>query len=330
MASIKSYFGRATFVAWGSTTLDLIDLDDGGITATTEVVDNTRYGDNVRQSLPGYTDPGYVSLTVSTDRHADVTTLRRNFWDHVTNAFDVVLPNGLQLGYIGFISSFKESLDKHGLYTIKLIIKLSGKPTEQPYESYTIVPTNGSNMYRGSSYGLFLVGGSATETVVGGEGAEWGITTEGTHAGTMIVGNTLMISPDEAKNEIAVQATIYPNDEAVVLGTTATYHIKHPAPTTLVINGDSNINVTIGTRKTQQYNIAAYPSGASAAATWTITDDRGRAVAGLSIADGLVTAAENYNPGDPGTYHYVITATSASVSSLKTKKEITITATRGG
>lgn len=52
MVSIKSYYGRATFIGWGNTTLDLIDIDSGGIVATTEVIDNTRYGDNIRQSMP--------------------------------------------------------------------------------------------------------------------------------------------------------------------------------------------------------------------------------------------------------------------------------------
>lgn len=328
MVSIKSYYGRATFIGWGNTTLDLIDIDSGGIVATTEVIDNTRYGDNIRQSMPGYTDPGSVSITVSTDRHADVATLRRNFWNHVVNAVLVVLPNGLQLAYNGFISSFMESLDKHGLYTLKLTIKLSGKPTEQAYTNYTIVPHNDTDMYRGSSYGLFLVGGSATETVVGGEGAVWEITTAGVNAGTQIVGNTLIIHPDEIQPKIVVQATFFPNETPSVVTSTATYHIKKPAPSTVEVNGPDNIDVKIGTATSATYKHAVYPSGADDGVTWTITKPDGNPQTGLSITNnGTVNVATSYNPGDPGTYEYIVTAKSTNFATLIGRKNITIQAT---
>lgn len=289
MATIKANFGRATFVAWGGTTLDLIDIDSGGITATTDPIESTRYADSVRQFLPGYTDPGSISITVSTDNAADAANLRRNFADHVVGDFAVVLPTGLQLNYTGYIASFTHFLDKHGLYTYKLTIKLSGMPNETPYPQFTIIPVSGSSMYRGSSYGLFLIPGAASTATVGGEGAVWQLVGDH-HAHTEIVGNTLIIAPDEAQNQITVKATIYP-DESASQAATAVYTITSPAPASIQITGAETLHFNRhegGEDVESTYTAAVYPAGASQGVKWTLTKVNG-AVAENGISIGNLT-----------------------------------------
>lgn len=258
--------GRATYISWGPQVLEVLEIDSGGLAATTETIDHTKYGTSYREFAPGYTDPGSLTVTVTTDNDA-VNSQLRTMWELQTVApLSVVLPTGLQLTANAFITQFIDSIVKTGLYTLKITFKLSGKPGREAYSLYQIVPPTNTTLYRGASYSLHLSGSGGTDPA--GGNAVFGFS--GSHDGSTITGNLLTIDKTATEGTITVTATVT-SDPPTPSPTIApvTYNIVAPRPSTLSIAGRSYISQKQedGT-KTYQYSAVVYPTGAVSTATW--------------------------------------------------------------
>lgn len=260
-------FGRSTYIAWGNLTLDLINIDSG-MSAHTDAIDTTRYGGVTHEFEPGYTDYGGITVTVGTDRTADVTAMLRAYSDHTKGTLSIVTPVGRQITFSAFMTDLSHVLDKNGLYTLQITFKFSGAPVYTEYTGYSILPEFGTIMYYGCSYGLFLAGNGVD---FGGGTVNWQITSTG-HAGdTKIVGNTLIIAATETQGSINIKANFRPIMElAQPLETT--YVIRPPPVSSIKLNGKNEIILPPDGDATIEvtYSITAYPIGGTLAAKYEL------------------------------------------------------------
>lgn len=268
--------GRATYIGWGGMTLELLDIDSGGLTAVTEAIDRTKYGTSIREFSPGYTDPGSVSVTIVTE-DATVTSQLRVMHELQTVApLSIVLPTGLQLTANAFIISFGDSVEKMGLYTLKVTFKLTGKVSRTTYVGYRIVPQTGTTLFRGCSYTLHLSGSGGTDPA--GANATFAIDAEA-HGGISIDNDLdlLIIDKTTELTSVTVSATIQPEPPALTSIEPVRYTIVKPDPTAMSISGDQIIEHTqTELPKSHTYTISTYPVGADTTAKWSLLIYKGR------------------------------------------------------
>ena len=325
-------YGRSTYIAWAEKTFDLLEIDSGGLTATTDTIEVTRYGESVRRYIPGYTDYGSIAVTVSTERTPDVYDLRLAFTDRIIGTLSVVTPIGLQLSYEGFITSFSDYFDKNGLYTIKLVFKLITAPVHKTYADYVILPLNTTPLYRGCSYGLFLSPRGGNDT--GGGSCTWAIISPRSSEFTEIVGNTLTIGSNEEKANITVQASLKP-EQAISDVFTSTYDIVAPTVTSIQISGDDRLEFVKPGEGEDPYNISktytasVYPTGADQRVIWTISNEEGIVPPEelIQISDGGVVQVYGVEAMylDSRQYVFLIKAISITANRVHGEKYITLT-----
>lgn len=268
--------GRSTYVSWSNTNvLELLEFS--GFSATTDSNEITPYGSAYRQYAPGMIDYGSISMTVSTDQINEVVRLRRAYTDRLTSKLSIVTPLGFRYTFDGFMTNFTHVLDRNSVYTIQITVKLTGKPDVDLFSPFTIIPLHDSTILRGGSYGLFLSpSGSGGNS--GGEGALWSIKplASGSYdPQTKIAGNTLVISPTEAKTSITVQARWISEGGLPSTPVEAQYTIAKPMASAVAITNfkqTMEINDNATDNVTATFNATVYPSGADTAVEWKIAD----------------------------------------------------------
>lgn len=327
--------GRATYIGWGGMTLELLDIDSGGLTAVTEAIERTKYGTSIREFSPGYTDPGSVSVTIVTDDDV-VTSQLRVMHDLQTVApLSIVLPTGLQLTANAFIISFGDSIEKMGLYTLKITFKLTGKVSRTTFAGYFIVPPSGTTLFRGCSYTLHLSGSESGGTDPAGANAMFAISPA--TAGVTIDNDLdlLIIDKNTEATSVTVTATIQPEPPNPVTISQVVYTIAKPDLSAMSINGVQSIKQKKSTEKIYEYTVSVYPVGADSTATWKAeifnpaTKEWHEAKANedhISIGkdDGKLSTTTAITTG---TYQLRITATSKATTSIKAEMPVTMVVT---
>lgn len=327
--------GRATYIGWGGMTLELLDIDSGGLTAVTEAIDRTKYGTSIREFSPGYTDPGSVSVTIITDSDVVASQLRVMHDLQTVAPLSIVLPTGLQLTANAFIISFGDSIEKMGLYTLKITFKLTGKVSRTTFAGYFIVPQSGTTLFRGCSYTLHLSGSESGGTDPAGANAIFALS--GAHDGVTIDNDLDLLIIDKAASatSVTVTATIQPEPPAPVTIGQVVYTIAKPALSAMSVIGDQSIKQKQKKAKTYQYTVSVYPVGADPVVGWkaeilntetmkwheaTVDVDH------LSIGadSGLLATTDSITTG---TKQLRITATSTATPSIKAEMPVTMVVT---
>lgn len=332
-----AHYGRNTYITWnGDAILDVLQFS--GVNATTDAIENTPYGKDVREYYPGYKDYGSVSITVSTVETMDVYRIRKSYIDHTISTLTIVTPAGMQYDFRGFVTSLVHTMDKAGLYTITITIKISGKPLTKLYTSYKILPRANATLYRGCAYGLFLTPTTDNTVPVGGEGVKW-VVTGAQSAETGITDNTLMIASGETAGSLQVVAYIQSSDDPSTTTTSGpvTYTISPPPITAIAItelDGSSHsvsaATLAAGDVAWDGYDATVYPNGArKEAVTWTLTAKNNTQVAlqDATINLGTITFHARFATTYPAGASYQFWVTAQSNTGGYDRKLLTVTVT---
>lgn len=324
---MAQHYGRNTYVSWdGDAILDLINFS--GINATTDTIEHTAYGKTVKEFFPGYRDYGSLVLTLGTSNSMDLYRIRQSYKNHVVSTVNVVTPAGIQYGFRAFVTALGHTMDKMGMYTITLTLKITGEPTTMIYDEYVILPRTNTTLYRGCAYGLYLTPGGDTLDPTGGEGAIWLMSGAKT-SGTGISGNTLTISSEETAGSIKVTAWIRSADDPTTQKSYGPVSYTISAPPVMVVTivelAGSELEITKGAAKDwANYSVNTYPIGSSKTEViWSLVDATNAPVDGTyaTVDNGMIKFTTQFgNKYPPGPKKYVFSVIAkAGDSAIDTK-----------